>query len=90
MKVCAFALCALLLCACEPEPDLGRCLRSRVEHHHKDAHDDLEPVFGMDMETGDLTTHVQMVHYDAKDWDETVCDEWEFPHGRAEKEDAKR
>lgn len=89
MKALALALCALLLCACEPELDYGRCLRSHVEHRHKDAHDDLEPVVEMNMD-GELEMHTRLVHHDAKDWDETVCDEWEFPHGRAEKEDAKR
>lgn len=60
------------------EPDRGRCLAPRVVPHHTDGY------FGLALDgDGDLT----VTWVDAEDWNVTVCDRWEFPNGRAEKED---
>lgn len=80
---------ALLLVACEPSPDYGRCLQSHVEHHHTDAHEDFVCLPAMDMD-GNLTIRCQLEYVAARDWDEVVCDQWEFPKGRMEKDDDKR
>jgi hypothetical protein len=61
--------------------DYGRCLVSHREHHHTDASWGCLPVMDWD---GDLTLSCQDTP--AKDWDTTVCDQWEFPNGRAEQE----
>lgn len=63
-----------------PPLDYGRCLASHNVHHHLDASYGCAPGLGLDGEIG-----LQCGTTPPQDWDETICDEWEFPHGRAER-----
>jgi hypothetical protein len=61
--------------------DRGRCLASHPVAHHVEGYLSCPP-------TVDYSGAVSLsCHWeDAVDWTETVCDQWEFPHGRAEQD----
>lgn len=55
--------------------DYGACVVSHTVHHHEDAY--VAPRLDFN---GDLSLEL----VGARDWDENVCDAWQFPAGRAE------
>jgi hypothetical protein len=62
-----------------PPLDRGPCLRPRVVAYHRDAQFTCTPTIGFDGDIGiDCDTEP------ARDWTETVCDEWTYPNGKAE------
>ncbi len=69
-----------------PEIDRGRCLRPRVERHHTDARWEYtcEPTLDFEM---NLSLDCGEHWVPARDWVETFCDEWEFPNGKAERDE---
>ena len=60
--------------------DRGRCLVGHDVAYHRDAEFQCLPALGFDGQIA-LSCHDEP----ARDWTERVCDEWEFPHGRAER-----
>jgi hypothetical protein len=61
--------------------DRGACLKSHIEHRHQDAYSWVQM---MPISCGkDCTTYIPITHYEpARDWDETVCDQWQCPSGK--------
>ncbi len=76
MKALACAIAITMMTACEL--DRGKCLRQHVEHHHKDAY------FGYEYDF--IDDDFELKFHNAEDWNITICDEWEFPNGKAEKD----
>jgi hypothetical protein len=71
---------ALMASACG-DLDRGRCLRSHVVAHHTDEAFECLPTVGFD---GMVT--LACATTPARDWTVTICDEWEFPQGKAERD----
>lgn len=78
----------LLLClAAVGCVDRGKCLKGHTHHHHLDAYTTFDCMPALNLYTGQITTECGTHYHWAEDWDEYVCDQWEFPNGRMEKDD---
>lgn len=75
------AVVTLVMVACEPPLDRGQCLQPRVVAHHTDEEFSCVPTIGFDGDIG-ISCNTEPAH----DWTETVCDRWEFPNGKAERD----
>lgn len=71
--------------ACGPDIDRGQCLQPRTVQHHTDAMTTVQclPTLGFD---GEIGIDCSPSYEPARDWTVTVCDLWEFPNGKAEKD----
>lgn len=74
-------LACLSLAACGP--DKGRCLKAHNETRHVEGYTSIEP-----LHIGEITIYTSEYH-PPYDYEEFVCDQWEFPNGRMEKDDPK-